>query len=377
MNPIAIPLYNTSMSKHVQRTTDRSIFKSCRQKWHWTSFQRENYVPVVTPRPLEFGTALHEAWATYYDPDLWSLGPEQKQTLVEARFLTVIQEQKSRYFALQDNYDLPWELEQEFEERKALGLGMLRNYVRWAPTVDNFTPVKVEVDFEVPITNPDTGEQMICACHGWPVFYQGRIDGIVRDIYGGYWILEHKTAGQFMDDSFLVLDDQCTSYAWALAQIGVRVRGILYNEALKDFPEPPQMLKSVRESRRFSVNRSQRTTYDIYLKTIQEAGENIAAYADFLEFLREKGNGFFRRTTVYRNDGELEIVGRRIYDEACDQLNPDLRIYPNPNRFSCMGCSFRQPCIAKQEGTDHEFILNESGLYSRRETSPVVMPSIT
>ncbi len=39
-------------------------------------------------------------------------------------------------------------------------------------------------------------------------------------------------------------------------------------------------------------------------------------------------------------------------------LDPNLRIYPNPNRFTCMQCAFRSPCIAKNDGSDYEFLLN-------------------
>lgn len=342
--------------KHVIRTSDRGMFKSCRQKWDFGSFSRGRWRPLVTPRPLEFGTALHGAWDTYYDPDMWHVPRAQMLPLVQSRFLEICKEQKAQYLELR--HDLPYELEEEFESRVQLGLGMLEHYVKWAPKVDQFTPVKVEVSFEVPIPDPN-GEQMLCLCHGWPVFYQGRIDGIVKDHFGFYWILEHKTTALMASTEFLDLDDQCGSYAWALMQLGVPVKGVIYNEALKDYPEPPKPLVRTREGRNFSINRQQRTTYEVYLETIKAAGENIALYEEFLSYLRDNGNPFFRRTQVHRSDTELRNLGRRIYDEAYDMLHPDLRIYINPGRFTCQFCSYRQPCVSKQEGTDYEFILQE------------------
>lgn len=320
---------------------------------------------MVTPKPLEFGTAMHAAWATYYDPDLWHIPRTEIVDLMLSEFLKVVNEQKSRYLDLKQ--DLPYELEEEFNERVELGTEMIKHYCRWAPTVDNFTPVKVEVEFEVPIKNPGTGAELRCECHGWPVVYQGRLDGIVRDQFGYYWVLEHKTAGQLQPTTFLPLDDQVGSYAWAMRELGLQVRGIIYNEALKDWPEPPKRLKSPRLGRNYSVNKNQRTTYEIYLQTLIDAGEDISLYTEILEYLKELGNPFFRRSAVHRSDRELDDIGRRIYLETLDIIDPNLRIYPNPSRINCNGCSFREPCIMKQEGSDYDFILRE--LYVLREES--------
>lgn len=350
-------------SKHVIRTSDRLFFKRCREAWNFGSSQRLGYSPAVTPKPLEFGIAMHEAWDIYYDPDYWHLPQDFKHRLMRSKFFETVRKQKKAYEDIKD--DLPWELEEEFKERLELGLGMIDHYVKWAPTVDKgFKPVKTEIEFEVPILDP-FGYQMTCKCHGWDVFYQGRIDGIVQDEFGYYWILEHKTAGQLQDPRFLVLDEQCGSYAWALRSLGVRVKGVIYNEALKAWPSRPTPLKMPREGRNFSVNRQQRTTYEVYLDTLVEHGENISLYEDFLSFLREQGNPFFRRTQVHRSDKELDNLGHRIYMEALDILDPDLHIYPSPTRMNCQGCSYREPCVMKQEGSDYEFLLNESGLFRR------------
>lgn len=288
--------------------------------------------------------------------------------MVQSRFLEVCNEQKQRYLDNRLEYDLPFEIEEEFKERVDLGLGMLTHYAKWAPKVDDFTPVKVEIEFEVPImVTVAEGHQiqMHCECHDWPVFYQGRIDGIVKDRLGFYWILEHKTTAQLASTEFLALDDQCGSYVWALRQLDIPVKGVIYNEALKDYPEPPKPLVQPRQGRNYSVNKQQRTTYEIYLQEIERAGEDISRYEDFLEYLRDNGNPFFRRTQVHRSEPEIRNLGKRIYDEARDMLDPGLRIYINPGRFTCQFCSYRQPCVSKQEDSDYEFILRE--LYERGE----------
>jgi hypothetical protein len=284
--------------------------------------------------------------------------------LAIGRFLSVTREQRKAYEATAG--DLFYELEQDFKERTELGVAMLKHYASWAPRADKFTPIAVEYDFEVPIQDP-VGRQLYCKCHDWPVLYQGRIDGVVRDEFRYNWILEHKTAAQLGSTNHLALDEQCGSYAWALSILGYPVKGVIYNEALKDYPTPPERLASSREGRNFSVNKRQRTTYDIYLNTLVQAGEDIRLYAEMLAYLKENENPFFRRTQVHRNAQELRDIGYRIYLEAQDILDPELRIYPNPTRINCQGCAFREPCIMMNEGGDYEFLLNE--LYYQRPES--------
>lgn len=343
------------IERHVIRTSDRLAFKRCRRAWNWSSYQRENLRPIVVPKPLHFGIAWHEGMATYYDPSFWHLSRKEATEMAVARFLATTLEQKQHYLDIEA--DLPYDLEVEFNERVTLGVAMMRHYGKWAPTVDRFTPIRIEQEFEVPIMYQ--GKQLMCVCHGWPVFYRGRLDGIVQDEFGYYWILEHKTAAKLGSTNHLVLDEQCGSYACALKSLGMSVKGIIYNEAVKEVPRVPTKLVSRRQGRLFSVNKSQRTTFDVYLSALIEEGENPQLYEDILNFYREQGNPFFRRTQIYRNAHELEALGEQIALEALDILDPNLRIYPNPNWLSCGWCSYREPCIMMNEGSDYEFVLKE------------------
>lgn len=308
--------------------------------------------------------------AVRYDPVTWHLmkdsGTREAVDLAAtAKFLEVVDKQLKFYLSIKE--DLFVELEQDFEERVNLGVNMLKHYYTWAPTVDRFRSALVEQEFEVPIVDPDSGAQLYCSCHtpALPVFYQGRIDGLIVDEFGWYWLFEHKTARMLGDTNHLVLDEQVTSYAWAMQKmLGIQIKGIVYNEALKDYPKSPVPLVSERQGRRLSVNKMQRTTYDVYLRGIADAGESPSDYEDFLNFLKEKDNPFLRRTQLHRNQHELTEMGFRIYQEAQDMLDPNLRIYPNPSRINCGYCSFREPCIAKNQGADHEFLLRE--LYGQR-----------
>ncbi len=346
------------MGKHIVRTSDRIAFKKCRRAWDWGGIDRENWVPLKGAKPLEFGTDMHAGWAAYYDPLTWKLlsGPGRDIVLknVWAEYIRSHLKHKRKAIDASDYDSLSIEQEEDFNERLLLARGMFDNYFKWAPGQDNFTPTHVEVDFEVPILD-ESGKHY--HHEGDPVFYQGRLDGIVQDAFGWYWVLEHKTAASLGDTAHLVLDEQTGSYAWAIQHmLGVRILGVIYNEAVKKVPHAPPELMKPRMGRNFSIKKDMDTTYELYLNTIVKAGENVDLYEDMLEHLKREGNKFLRRTPVHRNHHELADIGHRIYLEAKDMLE-DPSLYPNPNKFSCSFCAFRSPCLAKNDGSDYQFLL--------------------
>ena len=75
--------------------------------------------------------------------------------------------------------------------------------------------------------------------------------------------------------------------------------------------------------------------------------------------MKLQGNKFYRRTQVHRNVHELQDQGARIFYEVQEMLNPDTVPYPNPSKLNCSWCSFRQPCLAMNDGSDYEFLLEE------------------
>jgi len=352
---------------HVIRTSDRGTYRSCRQLWDWTSKTRQNLEPDISYAPFEDGTSWHESLAVLYDPITWHLMKDEATAIAVrqaalTRLLEVHQSHFQEAIELNDGNALSEERTLEWVERGEMLQGMLEHYFEWSKVHDaGFKPVKTEIEFEVPILIPGTDLQFKCRCHGWPVMYQGRLDGLWQetDSLGRYWIKEHKTAGQLGRTDHLELDPQCGSYAWAVqSQLGIKVAGILYTQALKSAPKPPKRLLSQRKGRWYSVNKMQRTTYDLYLKAVTEANEPLANYEEFLGYLKTQENPFFRRIQVHRNQASLDSVGQNIYLEANEMVHGPA-IYPSPGYFSCNGCRFHEPCVAKQNGYDYQFILDE------------------
>jgi|SRR5215469_7067811 len=318
------------------RTSDRGYFKKCRQLWDFTSKIRQNYEPLQRAEYFEFGSAIHAGMEEYYDPAGWCVSIKAAENRARQAFLDYISkvEQVVKLGAL--------EFEMEFKEARQLGLDILENYFLWAPKNDKFTPLYVEVEFSVEIP-------------GLGVPYQGRVDLIIEDDFG-YWIVDHKTAQQFGAVEWLWLDDQCSSYAWALKKmLGLEIRGVIYNQIRKKAPHPPNMLKNGG----LSVAKNQDTTYELYLKTLQDGGYKVSAYQDMLDFLKTNPKEFIRRTRIQFTPKVLELVEKRVVAEAREMLgNP--AIYPTPSPWNCNGCRFFQPCLAMHEGSDYQLILDQN-----------------
>lgn len=340
--------------------------------------------------PLEFGIAFHKGMEVLYSPETWEWDREVVGSLAIKTFIDTCREQKRQYLLDSNNVALEPAVQDEYNERVELGKGMLQYYYRQQLPMypDKFKPVKVEIAFEVPILHPDTGMQLYCRCvscvkrytahqklpgndwehfsaadidkefiywKGLPVVYAGRIDAIGEDEHGDYWIIDWKTAAQISaDDEFLELDDQIGSYVWALrAMLGLPIRGFIYHEQRKGYPQAPQRNKVNRLGCWYSISKTQTTDYDTYLDTIKTGdseGYARGAYDDFLEYLQKEGIQYHKRWVITKTAEQLKEIGYNIGLETLDMIDPGLRIYPSSGKFGCKYCAFRQPCLEKNSG---------------------------
>jgi hypothetical protein len=341
--------------------------------------------------PLEFGTAFHRAMEVMYDPTTWGQSREVIGVRAETAFLQVVQEQKKTY-ERNANY-LDDEKMRDYKALMDLGVGMIRWYVKEHLPLGEFTPVAVEQTFAVPVLDPN-GKQLRCACkrcqekiarlsseelhelakecqvagydrHCLPVVYEGRIDALVMDAFGGFWILDWKTTMRMLnEDSEVVLetDDQVASYCWALRNaLGLNIRGFIYVELKKGFPEPPNENKVRRLGRKFSVSKQINTDYQTYLKTVMTQDASAyqqGLYDEFINWLQSAGPRFYEAHKIPKPEQTLDNIGYYIYLQAKEMTNPELSIYPSPGRFTCGWCAFQGPCIDKTAGRDYEYALD-------------------
>jgi hypothetical protein len=384
---------------HQIHTSERKSYRACRRRWDWIF--RERFYPFMTAKPLEFGTAFHLAMEKYYDPKTWTFPRETVAEYAITQFVKKCNKQREAFLKQKAVPYLEEDVQADYDERVELGKGMLAYYFKEiAPLQDvGWTPVKVEVAFLVQIPHPDTGETMWCRCvqcaekwrkhfgltedddwregqdfdwawKGLPVCYGGRCDMLAQDKYGDYWIFDWKSAAQVHVDheEFLELDDQVMSYVWALRKIGLPIRGFVYHEQKKGFPQPPKKNKVRRLGCIYSVAKNQDTDYDTYLKTVSEEDTEAyeaGLYDEFLEYLKNEGIVFYHRFQIHKSDVQCKRAEYDIGQEALEIIDPNTRIYPNPGRFGCTTCAFRQPCLGVNDGSDYQYTLDT--LFERRE----------
>jgi hypothetical protein len=337
----------------------------------------ENYYPLMTAKPLDFGTAYHVGMETFYNPDTWGFPADVKSALAQKAFVEKTNDQRARFLKNMDSSYLEDDVQEDFNERVQLGKGMIKYHAeRVSPREDqHWKPIRVEISFQVPILHPDTGQPLTCSntlCRhkpGAPVVYAGRMDALGEDDHGDYWVIDWKTARSLsVNDEFLYLDDQVGSYVWACNVLGLPVRGFIYHEMKKGFPKPPNKNKVRRLGCLFSKNKMQDLSYDLYLETIKAEDEEAykeGLYDDMLRYLEDEAANYYQRFQIHKSPTELEQIGINIGLEALEMIDPGTRIYPSPGRFGCNFCAFRTPCMGKNNGEDFTYALDT--LFERRE----------
>lgn len=361
------------------------------------------YYPRTTPAPLEFGVAFHAAMEKFYEPRTWHQDLTVKQSLAMMQFKMTCDEQIKNYKRM--NGELELAKQEEYEARLTLGLHMIKYYTENVSryTDVGFTPVEVELPFEIAILSPE-GEPIWCKCnHCWrkyttykynkaegnqrwispgfptseseqkfrdeqwkglPVTYGGRLDMLAIDELGRYHIFDWKTTSRILDEdaeaSFLTLDDQVASYIWALRSLGLDVVSFVYVEIRKAYPTPPKELSRLYKGRKFSTSKTEFSTPEQYRKFVEDHDPLAYAqglYDEHLGWLKSEGPKFHQRHQIHKNDKEVEMAGYNIWLEAQD-MTQSPRIYPQPGRFSCNTCLFKQPCIGMNMGEDFRYTLD-------------------
>lgn len=369
---------------HQIRSSSRRAFRSCRRRWDWNF--RQGYVPLEEPKPLEFGRAFHCAMESIYDPDTWfSTSTEEKLALAKKVFTLECEKQRDEFLKQVGQMRLNFDQTDDYDSRTELGCGMLEHYVRevHAKQDDWFKPVKVEIEFEVPLAD-ENGNSIHCTqspqCgqihenigEGSIVTYASRVDALIEDlVHGGYYIVDWKTAAQLIARAeFLQLDDQVGSYPWALRLLlGIDVRGFIYAEIRKAYPVPPHELKRRRNGCWFSQDKSQPFELNMYRETIKEYDKEaweLGLYDEFLAFLAgPEAPKFHQRFVIVKTDDELKNIGINIAYEAADMVDSALRIYPSVGRFSCPTCAYVSPCMMKFKSENYQYTLDT--MYQKRE----------
>jgi hypothetical protein len=293
-----------------------------------------------------FGDMVHAALEAYY---------KNNRDLGYA--IHVLQDEWETYNEqLREEFDYEWtpDLADEWYaeyEKASMMLEHYHTFDKFHPFFTRVVDMSIEERSFIPILDLD-GKEIPDA------YLSGRIDMVVER-EDGVWVVDHKTLSSLPSDSALDIDDQITGYCYIYYRMtGVIPRGGMYNVLIKDPPKPPRTLKNGS----LSKDKSQRTTYDLYLAEIQALGLEGADYTEILDYLQEKGwSQFYVRMQSERNIEQLAQFEKHLYHEFVDMHDalayPDA-LYPNPSQYTCPRCQYLPICKAMEEGSDPEFIKN-------------------
>lgn len=306
--------------------TSRSIFRSCKRKWY---FQFVDQMQTLQESPaLWFGSAIHKSLEFYYRDHQHRLESMMKGW--------------AEYLNQNPVRDAEWAT-----ELKALGPNMLENYFlfdKYNPLAGE--PYEIEKKFVVPMLHPKSrvflGHDLVAM-----------IDLINKD-GDEYDIIDHKTAKMIQSNAGLDVDDQMTAYAYVFWRVyGQLPRSIIFNTLAKTERGQPDLNKDGELSR----NKSQKTTYERYLRTLQANQLTQSDYAEVLEALKAKP--VVVRQTTTRNMDEILNFEETLFYESEEMVRAKRSFhaaYPSPSAFGCGWCSHLMLCKAHNDGSDVEYI---------------------
>ena len=367
-------------SETALHTHDRICFKRCRRKWSLSSpfgrhLQPKASVKGANPN-LWFGSGFHWAMEDYF-------GYNKFGGMVPA------------FEAYVESFEVE-ELPESIDTLLALGIEMLTYFQEWADKHKSWKIVwlndapLVEVPFSLVLEelcyydycgdryfiDAEKDEWVGAAykqCYTeeelkafgaeyQEIVFHGKLDAIVEDTQGDWWVLDYKTA-KAIDTKKLPLDPQISNYCWAAEQaLDHKIAGMLYIQVSKNPPSPPkELLKGI------STDKRQRTTHALYRQSLIDYYGSVqkapAANVSFLNDLAyeetENGNAFVRYDWVTRTTEAKENTYKHIIAEGKEMLHPQLAIYHNPTKDCSWDCPFKDICLAMEEGVDWEIYLEE------------------
>jgi len=333
---------------------ERAAYKLCRRQWDFSSPHRQNLEPVEPPAAA-VSAALREALAVYYFPGMWDWSSQIVLPLVRQAFIRAVAGQPpSAERSL--NFDL--------------GTALLERYLAWAPSLDDFGPVRVETEVEAMVPDADAPDRGLCTPDGCAVLYLDTVELLAIDAHDELWVVSHRVVDAWSDPRTLLLDERAVAACWAWEQcyLGMGVAGTIHTELLASpaggLGSPPSATATGRPGR--GGYPQHEGSGDGRGVGVPERASAVAARLTDPERTTVHTSGPVRRTHIRRGRAEIEQAGLRVATEARELLDPALSIYPSPGRH-CLRCVFDAPCVALDEGADPA--LDLVARYRAREAS--------
>jgi len=319
---------------------ERATFKRCRRQWDFGSVHRQR-LETLEPAPLDLNQAVRDALAVYYYPGMWDWQSAIVLPLVRKAFKRSIAAAPP---SVQRMADLD------------LGTELLERYFEWAPSIDDFGPLKIETDVEALVPDIREPDRALLCEDGRRVLYTERVAMVAADVADEYWVVVHSVVPEWPDIESLLLDEAAIAACWAWEQtyLGMDVAGTIHNELLRTPPEAlgpaPTETRTGRAGRGgYSQNEPSGGGRSLPQTQRPARLEGRPVTAQRVE---QEIAGPVRRTRIRRSRAESETAVEQIGVELLDMLAPDLALYPTPSPKHCPDCWFVAPCLAMTDGTD-------------------------
>lgn len=332
---------------------ERTAFKRCRREWDLGSVHRQRLQPLA-PAPTPLIRAIRDALAVYYYPGMWDWESGIVLPLVRKAFMGSIA------------------TEPPSETRMAnldLGTDLLEQYFTWAPSIDDFGPLKIEIDVESLVPDVRVDDQALATPQGDRVLYTDRVAMIAADANDEYWIVVHSVVPEWSDVDVLMLDEAAVAACWVWEQtyLGAGIAGTMHNELLQSPPtsaeRPPAHTRTGRTGRGgYSQNEPSGGG-----RLFAERAERVEARPPTPQRIEQEVAGPIRRTRIRRGRAEIEAVAAQLGAEILGMLDPGPAVYPTPSPHHCPDCAFLGPCLTMTAGDDPA-----PDLAARFERSPAV-----
>src|SRR5580658_4397879 len=177
---------------------ERVTFKQCRRAWDLGARGRRNLEAIATVELPDPDRVLRDALAVYYFPGMWDWSRGVVLPLVDQALDKSLAKQSARL-----GPDVPPGVDALSGTVKQL----LHAYMEWAPAVDRFGPVLVEVDYQADVFDPDLPEEGLFTPDGEHLRYQGRVDLLAVDEHDAYWIVRHHVVRDWTPLDALMRDE--------------------------------------------------------------------------------------------------------------------------------------------------------------------------
>ncbi|HEV7862050.1 MAG TPA: hypothetical protein VGR20_05090, partial [Acidimicrobiia bacterium] len=327
----------------VIRPWERQLFLRCRRAWDLGALERQGFEPALPAQVVDLDQAVKDALAVYYFPGMWDWNRAIVAPLATEAFSKAMRTSRQNFeaatgAALDEDASARWDAEM------AAGQRLLPAYYAWAADIDTWSTVQVETLFDVTVPEPGDPETGLLAEDGRGVLYRVRIDLVVVDDDGKYWLVEHRLRRDgFAELDDLLLDDVALtrSWSWELGFLAT-VAGTIHNELRLPGPDEPG-------------------PDDPGPLSVGPAGPDDVEVIDLGTRLVQRESGiWFRRTVIPRPRPEIESAGEWVAEESRRMTRAGLECYPTPALSTCTPCEFQAPCRALMEGENPEPVLAEA-----------------